>query len=66
MPAVVVEISLFVTQDLRVVCTEITARYHRQVVWIRVVVEVSEIAEVRPLLCEALQKIVLNGRIYLT
>jgi hypothetical protein len=42
---------------------EITASYHCQVIWIRVMVEVAEIAEVRPLLCEALQKIVLNGRI---
>ena len=34
MLAVVFEIPLVITQDLRFVCTEITARYHRQIIWI--------------------------------
>src|SRR5450432_270706 len=55
MLAIVVERPLLVTKEERLVCTEITARYHGQVVWIRIVIEVAEIAEDCTLLGEAFQ-----------
>src|SRR5258707_15211639 len=59
--AVVVEIPLAITKHLRFVNTKITASYHRKVVWIRVMVEVAEIAEDCALLGEAFQQIVFDG-----
>src|ERR1700688_1739676 len=43
--------------------TEITSGYHRRIIWIRVMIEVAEIAEVCASLGEALQKVVFNGRL---
>src|SRR5271157_5177576 len=59
--AIVVECSLSVAEDLRCVRAEITACDHRQVVWVRVVVEVAKLAEDCSLLSEAFQKVVLDG-----
>ena len=59
--AVVGEIPLVVTKHLRFVNTKIAASYHRRVVWIRVMVEVAEIAEDCALLGEDFQQIVFDG-----
>ena len=40
------------------VFTKIAARYHRDVIWVRVMIEVAEIAEGRTLLSKAFEQIV--------
>src|ERR1700687_2618592 len=61
MLAIVIERPLVVTKELWFVGSEITARDHRQVVWIRIVVEGGGGAEDCALLGQAFQKVVLDG-----
>jgi hypothetical protein len=63
MIVIVLEGLLSIAEYLRFVYTKITTRYHRDIIWIRVVVQVGKVAEDRPLPGKAFQKIVLNGRV---
>src|SRR5579884_2343939 len=60
---VVIEVPLAVAEIARRVHTKIAPCNHRQVVWIRIMVKVSKIAEYCALLSQAFQKVVPDRRL---